>query len=277
MKSKCRDFFFVLLTVLFLFIFVLIISEGGDYYAVLDEKQNIDEILLKGITEDEYAILKKQTGLSEDAVNEILAEDDASDVLHRFQEQNFSEYNVLCNYLCFPVTKYETLVDKEKEIVTLEIPKLKTGDILITKSTHTLTFRHGHTGLVVDGEDGIVLEALALGIDSSYGNVDMWRSYPTLAILRPKNLSKKEIDNVVKFAKENLYNIKYGLTAGIFDGAFDENKQVNKTHCSHLVWYAYMSGGVDIDSNGGQIVLPEDILRSDKLELIWSYGINALK
>ena len=177
----------------------------------------------------------------------------------------------------FPTTKGESLVDENGENVTLKIPEIKTGDILVTKSTHTLIFRHGHAGLVTDGEASEVLEAMMIGTNSGYSSVLSWRNYPTLAILRPKNLSEEEIEDVVKFAKENLYDVKYDLLAGLFGDSYEENKVVTKTHCSHLVWYAYKSAGIDIDSNGGLLVLPEDFLKSDELELIWSYGINVTK
>ena len=41
----------------------------------------------------------------------------------------------------------------------------------------------------------------------------------------------------------------------------------NNLHCSELVWRSYKAGGIDLDSNGGLLVYPDDIYFSPKLEL----------
>jgi uncharacterized protein YycO len=38
-------------------------------------------------------------------------------------------------------------------------------------------------------------------------------------------------------------------------------------HCSEVVWRSYKAGGIDLDSNGGLLVYPDDIYFSPKLEL----------
>ena len=42
----------------------------------------------------------------------------------------------------------------------------------------------------------------------------------------------------------------------------------NYLHCSELVWRAYKAAGVDIDSNDGLLIYPDDIYFSPKLEPI---------
>lgn len=276
MKNRYKKFLVILLVFVIIVNVIEKISEIGDYYIVDYEKKDINEILLEGIDEEEYITLKEQTGLGKEAVKEILKKDDAISILNNFQQQNFAQYNVECEYMFFPVTKGESLKDNTGSEVKLNIPEIKNGDIFFTQSTHTLFFRHGHVGLVTNADSSEVLEAMMLGTNSMYNRVSAWRNYPTLAILRPKNLSEEEIKAVIDYAKENLFDIEYSLTAGIFDD--DENPhEISSTHCSHLVWHAYMSAGINIDSNRGRIVLPEDFLKSDELEIVWSYGINATK
>ncbi len=49
------------------------------------------------------------------------------------------------------------------------------------------------------------------------------------------------------------------------------------THCAHLVWYAYLQAGIDLDSDGGFVVTPDDILHSPYLEVVQEYGYGGLE
>jgi len=40
----------------------------------------------------------------------------------------------------------------------------------------------------------------------------------------------------------------------------------NRLHCGEVVWRAYKSAGIDLDSNGGMLLYPDDIYFSSKLE-----------
>jgi len=277
MKKRFKKFLLLLLVFVVLILLIQWETEGGNYYVVNYDKKDIGKILDGGITEDEYKTLREQTGLGRSAVNEILKEENYLETFEEFQKQNFSKNDVVCEYMFFPTTKGESLVDKNGKDIRLKLPELKTGDILVSKSTHTFMFRHGHAGLVIDSETSEVLEAMMIGTNSAYTNVSSWRNYPTLAVLRPKNLTDEQIEYVVEFAKSKLHDVKYDLTAGLLGDSFDADKTVTKTHCSHLVWYAYMSAGINIGSSGGFVVLPEDFLKSDELEVVWSYGINVTK
>lgn len=277
MKRMLKKLFLIAVLITALIISILFISETGDYYVAKGEPSDIEKIISDGITDEDYIILKEQTGLSKSAVCDILNNENALEELEEFQKQNFSEYNVECRYMFFPITKAERLTDENGKSVKLKFPTLKTGDILITKSTHTLLFRHGHAGLVTSAENAEVLEAMMLGVNSDYGNIASWKHFPAVAVLRPKNLSEEKIEKIVSYAKDNLYDVKYSLFAGVLGKTTGENGEVLKTHCSHLVWHAYKNEGINIDSNGGVFVLPDDFLKSEELEVIWSYGINALK
>lgn len=277
MKKKCKLLLIIFSVVTVTIFVVLFLSELGDYYPAEGKPEDLSQIAADGITEEEFKTLKKQTGLGKSAVEDILKEEKPMEILERFQQQNFKKYDVACEYMFFPVTKLETLKDENGKSVKLELPKLKSGDILVTKSTHTLIFRHGHAGLVTNADASEVLEAMMIGTNSTYSNLASWKRYPSVAVLRPKNLSEEEIKSAIEYAEENLHDVKYDLTAGLFDKKIDIGEGVNKTHCSHLVWAAYKAVGIDIDSNGGMLILPEDFLESDELEVIWSYGINLTK
>ena len=43
------------------------------------------------------------------------------------------------------------------------------------------------------------------------------------------------------------------------------------------MWYAFKHFGIDIDSNGGAVVLPKDIANSDELELVQNFGFDPDK
>ena len=262
----------IIIIIIISFFIINFISEINNYYVPEYEKINLEKILSNEITEDEYIILKKQTGLSKTLIDEIMEKDNYLEILTEFQEQNFTKYNVKCEYMFFPTTKSESLKDNNGKNIKLKIPELKNGDIIFTKSTHTLLFRHGHVAIVTDANKNELLESFMIGVNSDYSDIKYWTNYPTLAILRPKNLTEEEINNTVEYAKNNLYDIKYDLLTGIFEEKYIEN--TDKTHCSHLVWNAYKYAGIDIDSNGGKIVLPNDIFKNNELEIIWSYGLK---
>lgn len=148
---------------------------------------------------------------------------------------------------------------------------LQNGDIIVTLSIHSLGWRHGHAAIVVDAENGTTAQAVMIGEKSDFGHIGEWRDFPLVAVLRPKNVNTEIIDEVVTFTKEKLIGIDYSLMSGILSGR-DENTIPTTTHCAHYVWYAYKCFGIDIDSNGGRIVTPKEILNSKNLEVVQVYG-----
>jgi len=65
------------------------------------------------------------------------------------------------------------------------------------------------------------------------------------------------------------------LTTGILSKKNQKNP--NRTHCAHLVWRAFKQFGIDLDSNGGKIVKPQDIANSPHLEVVQIYGFHPEK
>ena len=246
-------------------------------------------------------LLAEQTGLCEQAVCKLLEENRGSELL-RLQEIYFAPARVE-SYQTTPLTVSEWLVE-EAGVIGKGMPMvdIQNGDILITKNSRFLGWRNGHVGLVIDADEGLVLEALMLGSPSQICRLSKWEKYPSFQVLRLKDEYSREQtlerteqsvwiqeagvqssegeelneylpDAVAGYASENLVGSPYHLFADVLKSPkADELAIPTGTHCAHLVWYAYAQFGIDLDSDGGIIVTPEDIRNSSYLEVIQSYG-----
>ncbi len=271
MKRKNLIIISVLVAV---FILRLILCELAAHTMPETERIDISELLLKeNLSDEDYKVLLKQTGLGKSAVLDIKSSSDTfkEDIL-KYQEQNFEKVDYKCEYL-FPVSNEEVLVTPDGESKTIMLPPVKNGDILITKATHTLGFRHGHSAIVLDAKNEITLESVVLGTKSAEQELDKWTKYPSLLILRHKN--DKIAQSAVQFAKENLINVDYGLFAGILKKDKQHMKKIDSTQCAHLVWQAYYAAGEDVDKSGW-LVIPDDIAQNKSLEIVFSYGFNPI-
>lgn len=229
----------------------------------------------EALNDSDYSIILSQTGLGRPAVIS-LAENQRTDEIIKYREYYLSEKNYKCVrtgiFAC-----HEAITDaKGKRIINPPFADLKNGDIILTLSIHSLGWRHGHAAIITDCENGITAEAVMIGYDSSYGRIETWKDYPVAVVLRAKNADGETGNRIAEFAKENLLGLPYSLFAGIFDGR-DFEKVPKSTQCAHLVWYAYMANGIDIDSDGGKIITPYDILNSDALEVVQVYGLQISK
>lgn len=148
---------------------------------------------------------------------------------------------------------------------------IENGDILITFDSHFLSWRNGHAGIVVDATDGTVLEAKTLGINSSFSNINRWRTYNSFAILRVTALSSEERSEIATFASERLINVPYSLLPRFIKLPLEDDRTLSGTHCSHLIWLSFMQYGYNIDSDGGFIVTPRDLYDSEYLQKVAVY------
>ena len=271
--------------IFFIFFYALLVAFGieisdclnaADY--TLPERTELSEIASKEtLTQSDYELIFLQTGLGKRAVDELREENDTEfyQTLLSFQTQCFSPVETERRYLFFPTTIADVLKDGEG-VRRLQLPPLKNGDILITKSTKTLLYRHGHAAIVVDADRGRVVEAMMLGMPSGKTFIDGWESYGTLAVLRPKT-DKETIKKAVEFAEKKMVGVPYRLLTGIIDKDKSDNNNISSTHCSHLVWQAYRASGIELDSDGGWLVSPGDLFDSEELELVFSYGFAEKK
>ncbi len=256
--------------------------EKEGHYTPSYAKQDIEKIVGDGIKEAEYKELFLQTGLGQSSIESIIENNDNYvEELKKYQKDFFAE-NIYDSNRITIITTEEQSVDEKGEITTkFMIQGVKEGDILIALSTHSLGWRHGHAAIVTDGDKGITLESLVLGQDSEYQHYKKWEKYPTFIQLRVKDNILEQVggdrlkveEKLKNIAESKLSGIPYGLFAGI-PVKYVEN--IKKTHCAHLVWYAYKELGMDIDSDKGFFVTPFDIAHSDLLEVVQIYGVDPM-
>lgn len=262
-----------------------------------------------GLGEQEaVALLAAQTGLCEESVTTLIGQGRAQE-LFKLQEIYFAPVEIEA-IRTTPLTVSEWLVKEPVSgYEGMPMADIRDGDILITKNSRFLGWRNGHAGLVVDADKGLVLEALMLGSPSQLCRISKWKSYPSFMVLRLKEEFGKGTKtagestaegtdrtvmtnitaDVASYAEEQLVGVPYQLLAGILgrdayrgeealagDGAFGPSEVVGEaltgTQCAHLVWYAYMQFGINLDSDGGLFVTPYDIQNSPYLEVVQVYG-----
>lgn len=264
------------------------------------EKQNIYLLVRqRKLAAPQLKLVAEQTGLQEEVAANLLELGKWQQLLE-LQAAYFAPVQVksVKNTI---VTVAEYLVDETGRCQKgTQLADVQTGDILITKNSRFLGWRNGHAGIVVDAEKGLVLEAIMLGTNTGLCPLEKWLEYPSFQVLRLKEeVSWRKMraygpgqsckaHGVVAYmaaayAKENLGDIPYRLLAGVRGRIFNkgvvtfvENEEevpvVKGTQCAHLVWYAYMQVGIDLDSDGGLLVTPADIRNSLYLEVVQSYG-----
>ena len=245
-------------------------------------RTDILPILAKSrLSDADYSTLFFQTGLGKPAIDELLAHDpDSAQYIQRFQDYFFKDVRFICENNS-PVSKEESLVDEHGNLIYgTEFATLHSGDILVTKSSHTLGWRNGHSALVIDPVRGLTLESIVLGTNSSVQDIRKWLNYPNFILLRAKDFTAYDLEMIARSAAERLNDIPYNLTVGIFSpkDACGSSKtlqaKIAGTHCSHLVWQAFKNFGADIDTNGGILVTPRDIANSTRLEIVQVYGVD---
>ena len=220
------------------------------------------------LTEDsDYETIFLQTGLGRAAVDKLLAANDFQTILDA-QQAFFNPPAASCAPLLGWFTREDRLESSGTPLVDLQ-----PGDVVITLSTHSLGWRHGHAGLVIDG--GTTLECVVLGTDSKLMNASHWTNYSNYAVLRLKDITPELQQEIVEYSLEYLLGVPYHLTSGfIGPKAPDPDDWQFGLHCSYLVWYAWNHFGYDLDSDGGRLASSYDLLHSDLLEVVQVYGMD---
>lgn len=223
------------------------------------------KVTLTETTDHETMFL--QTGLGRSAVDKLLSEG-AFQLILDAQTRFFDPPQTACVPLLGWFTREDRLESAGTQLVDLQ-----PGDILLTLSTHTAGWRHGHAGLVIDGDT--VLECVTLGTDSALMGIGHWNRYSNYAVLRLKGITPELQDEITAFALETLTGVPYRLTAGLWgEKSLDPEEAGFGLHCAYLVWYAYYRFGYDLDSDGGRLVSTADLLQSDLLEVVQVYGMD---
>ncbi len=264
---------------LLLFLFVIFSVEIYDRMTAVqfvpEERVDVSALAAKdSLKEEDYALIFAQTGLARPAVDALKKESsDFKKDLEMFQQQRLLPIHAERSFLFYPTTMAEMLTFEDGRERCYRLPPLKTGDILLTRSTRTLMFRHGHVALVVDGEKKQILESMMIGTNSTLADARGFGHYPTLMVLRP-NLSEEQRKQIKQYAQQTLTGVPYNLFTGIVQKNKSGEERVDSTHCAHLVWQAYKQMGLDLDSDGGWLVTPHDIAKCQELELVFSLGFG---
>ncbi len=124
-----------------------------------DHKQvNLASVLAQeSLSDEDYALLLCQTGLGRHAVDQIRStgETGKTDILN-IQQQFSTQAQVSCDSLLGWFTREDHLEnDTGEQVWAPKLVDLQPGDIILTLSTHSLGWRHGHAGLVVETDDGL--------------------------------------------------------------------------------------------------------------------------
>ncbi len=217
--------------------------------------------------ESDYETIFLQTGLGRSAVDKLLEAGDFQSILDA-QEAFFHPPEAVCTPLLGWFTREDRLETSGTPLVDLQ-----PGDVVLTLSTHTGGWRHGHAGLVIDS--GTTLECVVLGTDSTLINAAHWSRYTNYAVLRLKDVTPALQQEIVDYSLEYLTGVPYHLTAGFLGPkAPDPEDWQFGLHCSYLVWYAWNHFGYDLDSDGGRLASTYDLLHSDLLEVVQVYGMD---
>lgn len=234
------------------------------------ERVELTEVLEKdNLSDEDYELLYRQTGLTRIGVDRALQYGSAGKEKIKKIQRDFFEQHEVKNDQVAPYTCTDYI---EKHIENIY---LQDGDIVITSSTHISGVRIGHAGLVTDGEISEVLQANAYGSNSRLSFISSYTDRVNFIILRPNPdfIDNATVQRVVEYAKKNLVGIPYEGLAGLLT---DKNK-IEKTQCAHIIWYAYRQFGIDLDSNGGQMVMPQDLANSGYLQPVQVFGLDPDK
>jgi len=239
-------------------------------------KIDLTATLAKSVLEpDDYNIIFRQTGLGRSAVDHLLTQGDVGkSTIVDYQQSFFAPKKAKCAPMLGWFTREDILVDDNGErTYGPELISVQPGDIIITLATHSLGWNHGHSAIVID--ENTTLESRVLGQNSTFANLDFWRTYANYIVLRVKDISSQLAEAVVEFSKQYLFDTPYRLTAGLVgEKAIALESNSFGLQCAYLVWYAWQNFEVDLDSDGGRLVSPLDILLSDRVEVVQIYGIN---
>lgn len=225
----------------------------------------------------DYRLLLHQTGLSPDAVDALLEQGDAGkQTILEIQDGFFHAPEPQCVPLIGGRFTCQDLLRDEQDqpIYGVPLSPLQPGDILLSFSTHTLGWRHGHAGLVIDPARAAVLEAVQLGVNSYLVHARHWQTYSNFMVLRVKDATAQQRRQVADFANHTLKDVPYSLLSGLTGAKDQPIEEGPGVHCAYLPWYAWNQAEVDLDANGGPIVTVGDLARSPELEVVQVFGMD---
>jgi uncharacterized protein YycO len=228
-------------------------------------KEDITPVLYKDSYSDEdYEFLYRQTGLGKIGIDELVSLGDYKKII-TIHHQFFDKQN-----LTFDRFSVFAAVQRRSDTVTLHA-SLANGDILYSPSTYFSFAEIGHTAIVIDEENEIMAQASGYGTPLMNVDVRSFFARPMYVILRV-NISEDERLGAVNFVNKNCLGAKYSIFAGLTEKESDGKMET--THCSHFIHAAYASVGIDLNTDGGKIIMPRDIFNSPNVSVVQVFGID---
>lgn len=226
----------------------------------------------------DYDTLFLQTGLGTPAIDTLLAQGaQGREQILAIQRQFFAAPATVCAELFGLLVREDRLAPDEngQPVWGPPMPALEDGDVLLTYATHSMGWRHGHAGLVVDAAGQKVLEAVVIGSDAAVTNLGHWRSYSNYLVLRLREKSPELQSELTTWALEHLEGVPYRLFSGLLGPkAPDPGLPGFGVQCAHLIWYAFQQFSYDVDADGGRLVTVDDLARSPLFEVVQLYGLD---
>lgn len=238
------------------------------------------------LNEEDYKVLFEQTGLTKIGIDRA-KERGSFEIVYDIQQSYFQKRGVeKFRYAPLVCTDY---LDGE----TAEIIFLERGDIILSSSTHFSGFRIGHSAIVTNGNSYEIYQSNQVGISNGFSNAyEMFANRTNFMVLRikPEYFSENGVDDesyrenlarVSEYISTEFADVPYDFTTGVFT----KKDSMKATSCAHLLWYGFKhfddeNGGkfnLDLDSNGGLLVVPKDISKSPYVELVQTFGFNPSK
>ena len=221
------------------------------------------------LTDDDYHLLYRQTGVTKLGIDDMREDEAGKKRILEIQNCLFADYSTYKD--CFGLFTYTEELGKKGAEQYSKLARLRTGDVLVSTSMLVSWWRLGHSALVIDGDAGHILEAVQAGWVSEISSATTFNTRANFILLRPK-VDVEIKAQVADYAKKNLVGLRYDLTVGVLSKKY--KKEQKKSHCGHIVWRAYKEFGIDIDSNGGGIVTPEDMYYSEYMEVVQVFGLD---
>ena len=267
-KILCIVFAVIILLVSTLFIGARVRRNWKPWSPNYDKVNIVDIINKPTLTNDDYNLLYRQTGLTKLGIDGLLEKGEKSTIL-KIQDYFFESQDIYYKDFA-PLMGY---MRRHKDSYVPHAA-LENGDILFSPSTFLSFIEMGHSAMVINEDSETLIQASGYDTPSNTVTANNIFVRPAFIVLRV-NADYTTRNAVSTYAKQELMKLDYDILAGIFEPKAPEN--IKKTHCSHIVWYAYNHFGIDVDGTGGKIVTPLDLTLSENVSVVQIYGIDIEK
>jgi hypothetical protein len=282
MRYRIQKIIYTVLAIIVIFCVAVMAATAWTEKQAVTVFSTADEIDLTQIaakstlTADDYDLLLQQTGLGKDDIDLIWAkETNIAATLQSYQRRFFADPAYISDTIA-GFSKAERIGAASD---CYQIYDLQEGDVLLTKSTHTLCYRHGHSSLYLGGNEKQLLEATQIGSPVTTTTAAAWGGYPTgiqlritSAAAKAAGMSQSELgEAVAAYAETNILGENYSLLTGIFG----VGPKTEDTQCADLVYEAFLHFGVDVSTREFPVT-PSSLLKSGMFEVVQVWGMDPV-